>query len=168
MVKQVGDLELEQDLKFEKKEWTAQRLGRAMMGLIVVAALLGLFGGGPLSLTEVKHPDGDFSLTYERFGRRGTTSNLIVEIDPKTVSGGEATLWLSTAYLDNLRLENVHPMPDEVSITPTGYLYTFLVEQEDASLVVTLDLTIDAMGVKKVAVGIDQNNPMNITHFFMP
>jgi hypothetical protein len=45
----VGDLEVNQDLDFQRHVWWFQRIGLVGMALVVVAALLGLFGGGDSS-----------------------------------------------------------------------------------------------------------------------
>lgn len=45
----VGDLELGQDLPFQRREWAVQRIAWAAMAAVLTAALLGLFGSGPVS-----------------------------------------------------------------------------------------------------------------------
>ena len=37
----VGDLEIHQDLPFQRRSWTVQRVGWAIMALVVLAGLLG-------------------------------------------------------------------------------------------------------------------------------
>jgi hypothetical protein len=44
-----GDLELDQDLAFERRTWTVERVAWVAMGLMGIAALAGLLGPGPLS-----------------------------------------------------------------------------------------------------------------------
>src|SRR6185503_10274526 len=65
----IGDLELNQDLDLQRKTWTVQRIGWGGMALIVVAALAGVFGSGPLTRTEVTDNPQTFRLLYDRFGR---------------------------------------------------------------------------------------------------
>ena len=47
----VGDLQIHQDLCQERREWKIQRVGWLLMALMLVAALAGLLGPGPLSST---------------------------------------------------------------------------------------------------------------------
>ena len=42
-----GDLEIDEDLPFQRREWFAERVAWAVMALLIAAALLGLFGTGP-------------------------------------------------------------------------------------------------------------------------
>ncbi|HPO58399.1 MAG TPA: hypothetical protein PLV53_06100 [Anaerolineaceae bacterium] len=42
-------LQVDQDMPFQEKEWTAERAGWIIGLLLLLAGLAGLFGGGPLS-----------------------------------------------------------------------------------------------------------------------
>lgn len=168
MYPRVGDLEIEQDLSFEKKEWVVQWIGQGVMALIVLAALLGFFGAGPFSLTEVRDPAGDLAVTYEHFGRRGATTNLVVELSPQAVSNGEAVVWFSTEYMEKFQLDQVTPTPDKVAVTDDGYEYTFLVPDEQGSVSITYNFTIEAMGPESGSVSSKDGAPIRLWHFFTP
>lgn len=43
-------------------EWRLQQMGWVVMGLIVVLALLGVFGTGPLSWSRATAPDGSIEI----------------------------------------------------------------------------------------------------------
>ncbi len=45
-MKRVGDLEIDQDLAFERRQWSVQRVGWGVGALIIVAALLGCSAPG--------------------------------------------------------------------------------------------------------------------------
>src|SRR3712207_4138009 len=53
----VGDLEVAEDLTFQRREWAAQRVGWVLLALVIAAALAGLLGRGPLSTTR-RESDG--------------------------------------------------------------------------------------------------------------
>ena len=54
----LGDLEVGQDLDFQRREWAVQRVGWGAMALVILAALLGLFGSsGPLSRAATNAAD---------------------------------------------------------------------------------------------------------------
>ena len=81
MSTRVGDLELDQDLGFQRREWSLQRIGWwALTGFVVVASL-GLFGGGPLSRGRVGDPGAAVWIEYERFVRVGARARLYVHFD---------------------------------------------------------------------------------------
>jgi hypothetical protein len=58
----IGDLEINQDLGAQQKTWTIQRIGWGGMALIVLAALGGAFGSGPLARTDVTDDQQTFRL----------------------------------------------------------------------------------------------------------
>ena len=55
-MKRVGDLELNQDLAFQYREWAVQRGSRWVLAVFVIAAALGAFGGGPLTHARAGAP----------------------------------------------------------------------------------------------------------------
>ena len=78
-VRQVGDLEIAQDLAFQRREWTIQRVAWAVMALVALAGLLGLFGGaGPL--TRAAAGNGALRLDYARFERKHAPTELRLQV----------------------------------------------------------------------------------------
>ena len=63
----VGDLEISQDLTFQRRSWIVQRVGWVMLALLILAALGGLFGPGPLSRARAGPHDGPLWVEYQRF-----------------------------------------------------------------------------------------------------
>lgn len=52
---------------FQRRDWMIQRIARVVFMSIVLAALLGIFGGGPLAHTVAE--DGSVRIEYDRFVR---------------------------------------------------------------------------------------------------
>lgn len=164
----MGDLQVEQDLRFEKREWQGQLIGRLVMLAIALGALLGFFGAGPLSLTEEQDVTGDLNVIYEHYGRRGATTNLTVAIHPNAFSDGEAEVWLSSDYLGQMQVDAITPSPDQVTAQEDGFVYTFLVDQPEDPITVTYNFTIDAMGSVAGEIGLPDAAPIELDHFFTP
>ena len=66
-LKIVGELQIDEDMDFQHKEWIAERWGWRIMALVLLAGLLGLFGQGPLSDKTVQ--SGSLLVQYGRFER---------------------------------------------------------------------------------------------------
>jgi hypothetical protein len=64
-------MEIETDLEFQRRVWRVPRVGWLIIGAAVVAALLGLFGTGPLSRASTD--GGGLTVEYDRFARREQT-----------------------------------------------------------------------------------------------
>jgi hypothetical protein len=62
-----SQLQIDEDLAFQRREWKIQRVGWGAMALVIIAALLGVFGTGPLSNATLEREG--LRLEYERFCR---------------------------------------------------------------------------------------------------
>lgn len=117
------DLQVDQDMAFQRREWAVQRVGWAVGLLILAGALAGLFGHGPLSRAEAGSEDGPLHVRYERIVRNQAPADLRVSfpLDP----GGETTLWLSGALVQRVELRSVVPEPARSWSTParTGFVF---------------------------------------------
>lgn len=168
MPKRVGDLEINQDPSFDAREFMVQRAGRAAMAVVVGAALLGYFGAGPLSLTEIRDSAGAFTVTYERFGRRGATTNLTLEIEGGIAQNGKLEVWVSSDYLGKMKIDGITPNPDQVAAADGGAVYTFLVDEEDDPVTINFNLTIDSMGRESGRIGLHNGDVLDFSQFFVP
>lgn len=97
-MKRVGDLEINQDLAFERRQWPVQRVGWGVGALIIVAALLGVFGSGPLSAATAGDEE-TLLVHFQRFVRHKGQGELVVKVGPNQASAGQVELWLTTEYL---------------------------------------------------------------------
>ncbi len=55
-IPRVGDLDIEQDLDFERRQWHVQRVGWVVFLLILLAAFVGLLGTGRSAMSS-RRPD---------------------------------------------------------------------------------------------------------------
>ena len=82
------------------------------MALAVIAALLGVFGGGPLS--RVHAESGGLAVEYQRFQRASAENHYRFDLDAALVRDGRIRLRLSQALLDDMELESILPEPEAV------------------------------------------------------
>ncbi len=89
--KREADLEMRQDLEFQRRMWVVQRVGWVMMALAALAALLGLFGGaGASSGATAGSREAPLSIEeYERFLRVGKPAALRVHVGAPPGTGEE-------------------------------------------------------------------------------
>jgi hypothetical protein len=118
MKEAVNTLELEQDLAFERRQWRIQHNAWFIMGLIILAGLLGIFGDGALSH---RHTAGVVRLSYEHFLRKGRTTTLNFFI----LSGAEVRIRFDEAYFERFKIEGIHPEPSRSQLEQGGYSYVF-------------------------------------------
>lgn len=151
---------------FERYLWAA-RIGRIVMAAIVVLAVAGVFSVGPASWTVIREPSG-LELRYDRLVRRGGPTELSLTIPAGTVEGSDqAALWISSTYLDLVRVDGITPQPDKVVAEPDGSVFTFATAGVD-EVWATFAGTPDAMGVQHGAVGLAGGEPLSFRQFFYP
>lgn len=167
-MKRVGDLEINEDLHFQRTEWTVERFGWAAIILVVVLAALGLFGHGPISWTTASADDGSIDVSYERFGRRGGSFELVVDSPATVATNGVWELDVSRTYFAAFTVESVTPQPDSVEAVDDAIRYTFLQGSPDAALEATFALLPKSLWRRSGDISLVGGEPVHLSHFFFP
>lgn len=167
-MERVGDLQIDEDIGFQEREWTAQRFGWAALFVVVALAVLGFFGNGPISWTSATSSDGTLEADFERYGRRGGTQSLTVRADASAASNGEWQLDISSEYLGAVRVETITPQPDSVEAVPGASRYTFLQATDGADLRVEFALRPDTLWDASGDLQLVGAGAVTVRHFFFP
>lgn len=142
----VGDLQIPEDVRFQEREWTAERIGWVVLAILVLLALAGLFGTGPLSSASVDDADGALTAGYERFVRHDGRTTLSIEVAGDLSSNGEIDVWLSRDYLDAFEIQTISPEPSDVISADDRVIYVFPVDDSISTLSVSFSLRPQEMG----------------------
>lgn len=110
--KKVGDLQINEDMEFQRRSWIIQRIGWAIFALVILLALLGLFGDGVLSDAQAGQRDGALWLEYPRFERFQDEFQIKVHANEGTATAGEIRIQLTRDYLENVEVNGISPNPD--------------------------------------------------------
>lgn len=168
MVKQVGDLEVDQDLRFQEREWTIQRFGWAVILLLIVLALLGLFSTGPLSTATAGDTDGPLAVDYQRFVRHDGRSTLTVRVDSDQVTADEVEIWLTDTYFDKVEVQQITPDPQEVRAGDGRLVYTFAVEDMTQPFQASFSLRPQHIGRLSAEVGVTDGSSVGFDQLSYP
>jgi hypothetical protein len=114
--------QVEEDLAFQQSDWRVQRVGWAVLALVIVAALAGLLGPGPLSSATAGGGDAPL-VEYERFVRHGGQTDLTIRIDAR--DAGPVRVAISREYLAAVQLRQILPAPRAAQASGEMLLYTF-------------------------------------------
>ena len=143
-------LDIDEDLNFQRREWSLQRVGIGILFLFVLAALLGLTGmGGPLSHGEAGERGGAVFVEFERFVRRGTASTIKLHL---RASPGDVRVFVSAPYFEHVRIESVAPEPELVTIEAARHVY--LIRMGSSEAIVTLQVDHRSYGTLEAEVGL--------------
>jgi hypothetical protein len=142
-------LALPEHVAFERRWRRVQRVGRVVIVLGLLAALVGVFGTGPLAHATARAPGGRFAVQYDRFLRTTQTSQLTIDSTP---TGHTGRIAISSAYTAATELSDVVPQPD--SETATGGRIV-LVYQGSLPSQVQLGITPETIGVHRATIWVD-------------
>lgn len=167
-MERIGDLEINQDLDFDRREWMWERIGWVALVAIVALAAAGLFGHGPISWTTASSDDGSLVVSYERFGRRGGSHDLKVEAAASESSDGVWDIDLSHSYVSSMEIESVRPPPEAVETTSDGLRYTFTQQEPGAALEATFSLRPRDLWKRSGEIGVADGPRVRIQQFLFP
>lgn len=115
-------LELNEDLDFQHRIWRVERGLWVLISLLIVGALLGVFGNGPLSHTVLQQ--GPLGLEHERFERILAPTTLRIHLQPG-VPEGQIEVWFDRKYLENQQVQRIVPLPDEERAEADRLVFVF-------------------------------------------
>ncbi|SFN55131.1 hypothetical protein SAMN05216207_101681 [Pseudonocardia ammonioxydans] len=151
----------------QRRAGAVQRVAWAVLAVLVLAALAGLFGPGPLSRVSATDPAGLVRLEHERFTRYAGDTDLRVQVRPGPGRDGTAAFWISAAYLSQVRVQQVQPQPVRWTTSGDRALLEFAVSGPDPVTVV-LQLRPDEVGLLRGAVGVPGGEPIGFWQLVYP
>ncbi len=112
-----------EDLAFQRTWWRFENAVWTVFSVLLVLALAGAFGRGPLSHDQIRTPE--MHLRYERIARTGTPSLMRITFAPSAIHNGKIRLFVSETVVDELGNQRVIPAPEATTIGDHGLIYTF-------------------------------------------
>ena len=122
--KKTASLQIDDDLKHHRAAWRAERIGWVVMAMLLLAALVGLLGDGPLSRANVADASG-FRIEYDRLLRASAPSEFRIEAPPSIARDGELRVRFDQSLLDHVEIESILPEPKSVSAGPGHTEFVF-------------------------------------------
>jgi hypothetical protein len=162
------EIEVGEDLEFQQRSWVVQRIGWIVIALVIIAALSGLFGAGPLSQATVGNEGDALRLVYDRFERMDSPATLDIYLGPEVANEGQVRLWISRDYLKGASVQQVTPPPEQVEIGADRLIYTFRVADAARPALVTFDLEMAQSGRLVGQMGLTDEAPLSFWQFVYP
>jgi hypothetical protein len=119
-----GGLDLPEGHGVTRAEWWFHRIGWLLFASIILAALAGLLGPGPMSAQTAAAPPL-LKVDYNAFVRRHSPETLRVQYGSGSVRRSVAVLYLNSAFLEAIELTSVQPEPREVALVGSRHRFTF-------------------------------------------
>ena len=166
-LKKHGDLQINEDLEFQRKSWRIQRVGWGVMLLLAIFALAGLLGNGPASNARAGQPDGAIQVRYQRIVRLLTPIDMELEIKPAAGSD-TVRVRLAGGFVNGLHVDTVRPEPESQALAPDADVYTFTVAQAGEPVRVRMRLEARRIGSNLGVVEMDGEEPLRLSIFVLP
>lgn len=158
-------IQLAENMPFQERVWRIQRIGWVVFALLTVAALLGLFGQGPLSSVTAER--GRLRVDYERFARFESPTSFDLRVAP-IASGTMVELWLSQDYLQWIEILSVSPQPSEVRADNNGLVYVFTLQEAGVAARISFHMTPLRPGILAGQVGLNNEEAVQFSQFVYP
>jgi hypothetical protein len=161
-------LQLEQDPRFQRRSWYAERAGWAVMALAVIGALAGLFGSGPLSGARTASVRGELAVEYQRFARSKAPVTLRLEFSEQVARRGQVRLWIARGYLEAMKVEHILPEPAQVEVAGERLVYVFALGAAGGGGSVSFRLKPDGFGMVRGSAGVEGGEEVRFRHLVYP
>jgi hypothetical protein len=165
----IGDLEIDQDPAFERRDWVMQRLGWVVIALLILAGLTGLVGSsGPFATTIATPPDGQLRLSSTRFARHSAPTDVRVQVAAGAVAGDRLELWLNRSLFDRIEVEQIVPEPEAVAVGPDRVQYVLPLLTPGTPVTVTIMYQPHHYGRESIQVGLVTGAVVQARQFVYP
>jgi hypothetical protein len=164
-IQRIGTLQVDQDLRFQYWEWWVERVGKLLVGLIIIGATLGVFGNGYLSRAQASSQSGLLLVEYDRFARRDGPTDIL--IDAKGAPHSPIGIWFSESGFQRLRIEQITPEQVTTHSSPSRTTYVFHTDDKGRARV---RFDFEPRGAGKIVgqVGIDGGEQVTFWTFVYP
>jgi hypothetical protein len=159
----VGDIDIAQDLAFQRREWSIQRASWLVLLTIAVLALLGACGDGLLASASTRAPNNALILRYDRLARHSAKTKLEIELGPQ--AGDTVGVWLDERYLDGVEVEDIVPVPESVASGNGRITYYFAAGQNPK---ITFLISPVRLGQRAAALGTEGGPSVRFGQFVFP
>ena len=130
-----------EDLGFQEKWWTFERIVWSFFLLVLLADVLGVFGRGWLAKAELHGPGSAMDVKYERVERAMTPSVMSIQFHPEAVHNGHVELFVSSSMVKELGMQRIIPQPEHSVLDDGGVLYSFPVHGREP---MTIDFELES------------------------
>lgn len=155
-------------MAWQRRTWAIQRIGWGAMGVLVLTALTGVFGNGPVSWRQARDPGGLVRIEYERFQRQFSEFTLQVDIEPEATTGDAVTLRVSGGFLDAVEVKGIVPEPREARSLGADVEYVIPVAQPRQAATIRFALNMREVGSHTAEIGLSGREPARFTQFVYP
>ncbi len=118
--------------KFHEHEWAVQRVGWTLVAIVLIAAVAGLFGGGPMARQAMAA--GDTRIEMDRFVRYKSSSEWRFRPGPSS-NANPLRISIDSNFLAQYEITTITPRPSRTSSSGNLVMFEFERDRSTADIV---------------------------------
>lgn len=146
-------LQVDEDVRFQRREHVMRQIGTTVLCLFLIAAIAGMFGGGPLSGAGVRSPDSSLIAHYERFARNRAPTLLRLSI--RAPPDGPIELSFNAAFAEAIEIEHILLEPTQMMAGAGRYAFTIATGASDSLTTIIVRYRPESLGFLPVVATLD-------------
>jgi hypothetical protein len=150
--------------RFQRREWVIQRIGWVILALILIAALTGVFGRGPLAHQKLANDTA--MIEYERFVRRDADTRWELTLR-EAPAGGHAEVAIDAQFARNFEITAIHPEPTSTALSGGRWIYRFE-RQAAGEMLVVFVVQPERVGRHEGAITANDSAPFQLWQLTYP
>jgi hypothetical protein len=166
MGQSIAELESPAVLRHHRLEWRIERFAWVALVLIIVAALAGFLGPGPLTCRESTSDDGSLTIEYQAVEHNAAPGQLVVRARPPAGTP-QLRLAFSRSFCDRVTAESLVPSPLSVEAHGDDVVYTFAV-RSTADVVVKYRYEYHDFDVFEHRIALEEGTPIRFRQYVLP
>lgn len=165
-ITKIGSLQIEQEAKRVSPGFLIfQRTGLTIMCLVMISALLGLFGKGYLSV--MTQSTGNLTVQYQKFIHQEAASIYRLHVTPESLKEKKLLIWIDQSLLDKLTIKSMNPEPESTSFENNKIIYTFNVAQL-TPIHITMMVEPEEFGIIAANIGLMNGEHITLNQIIYP
>jgi hypothetical protein len=167
-IRRQSGVDLNQEMDYQWREWRAQRIAWAVFILILLAALLGVFGQGPLSHAHAGEAGSPVALDYERFDRYNAPTEMTFRLAPNVGQSGKVRIALSRSFIERIAIDEIVPEPQSVETGADSVTYEFEVQEPSQPALIRYHFEYERAGTVKGEARLEDGPTLAFSIFVWP
>jgi len=152
----------------QRREWVIERIGWGLMACLIVVALLGGLGFGPLTSRRSISRDGALSVKYYAVERTSAATKLEVWCKTGDPTAKEMDVAISRSFVDEITIESFSPEPTEMALAGDKIIFTFVGTDLANGEKVVCHYRHNEFGLRKYEIAIAGGQPVRISQVVLP
>lgn len=155
-------------MAFQNRTWVVERVCWILMGIVIAAALGGVFAVGPLSEAQASDASGLVYVEYKRFQRVLASSTMRVALSPEATSARTVAIRIGGGLATKVKIEKVVPDPAESRVTHEGIEFVFRIADFGKPATILFYMEPHTPGRLEGSVGVNGRGPARVSSFVYP